>query len=42
MGCPARADTLECRSKRLKGILSMTTDVFKVLGRLAMEQWPAS
>jgi HTH-type transcriptional regulator, sugar sensing transcriptional regulator len=35
------SDTLECRSKRLKGILSMTSDVFKVLGRLAMEQYVA-
>jgi sugar-specific transcriptional regulator TrmB len=35
------SDTLECRSKRLKGILSMTTDVFKVLGQLAMEQYVA-
>lgn len=35
------ADTLTSRSKRLKGILSMTSDVFKVLGPLAMEQYVA-
>lgn len=35
------ADTLACRSKRLKGILSMTSDVFKVLGQRAMEQYVA-
>jgi HTH-type transcriptional regulator, sugar sensing transcriptional regulator len=35
------SDTLECRSKRLKGILSMTSDVFTVLGQFAMEQYVA-
>jgi HTH-type transcriptional regulator, sugar sensing transcriptional regulator len=35
------SDTLACRSKRLKGILSMTSDVFKVLGQPAMEQYVA-
>jgi hypothetical protein len=35
------SDTIECRSKRLKGILSMTSDVFKVLGQFAMEQYVA-
>jgi hypothetical protein len=34
-------DTLECRSKRLRGILSMTSDVFKVPGQLAMAQYVA-
>jgi HTH-type transcriptional regulator, sugar sensing transcriptional regulator len=34
-------DTLECRSKRLKGILSMTSDLFKSPGRLAMERYVA-
>ena len=34
-------DTLTCRSKRLKGLLSMTSDVFKILGQLAMEQYVA-
>ena len=35
------SDTLACRSKQLKGILSMTSDVFKVLGQLAMEHYVA-
>jgi sugar-specific transcriptional regulator TrmB len=34
-------DTLQCRSKRLKGILSMTSDLFKVPGMPAMERYVA-
>jgi hypothetical protein len=34
-------DTPECRSKRLKGILSMASDLFKVPGQHAMEQYVA-
>jgi len=33
------SDSLACRSKRLKGVLSMTSDVFKVLGQVAMNQY---
>jgi HTH-type transcriptional regulator, sugar sensing transcriptional regulator len=34
-------DTLACRSKRLKAILTMTSDVFRVPGQRAMEQYVA-